>query len=84
MLRRPVRFLSLAATATLAACTPSATPGASAQTPPQVPPQVDSVRLLADLTVLAHDSMEGRGAGTAGNLRARRFLERRLEELPCD
>jgi len=81
MLRRPVRFLSLAAAATLAACTPSATPGASAQTPPQVPPQVDSVRLLADLTVLAHDSMEGRGAGTAGNLRARRFLERRLEEV---
>jgi hypothetical protein len=77
MLRRSVRFLSLATAAGLVACAPPASVRASAQEPPQV----DSLGLLSDLAVLAHDSMEGRGAGTAGNLRARRFLERRLEEV---
>ena len=31
--------------------------------------------------MLAHDSMEGRAAGTLGSLRARHFLERRLAEV---
>lgn len=46
----------------------------------QAAPPLDSLRLLADLAVLAHDSMEGRAVGTLGNLRARHFLERSLEE----
>jgi len=35
---------------------------------------LDSARLLRDLSVLAHDSMEGRAPGTPGSLRARAFL----------
>ncbi|MEQ1855236.1 MAG: M20/M25/M40 family metallo-hydrolase [Longimicrobiales bacterium] len=44
----------------------------------QAPPGVDSVRLLRDLSILAHDSMEGRAPATAGGARARAFLEREL------
>ncbi|MGE0158089.1 MAG: M20/M25/M40 family metallo-hydrolase [Gemmatimonadales bacterium] len=43
-------------------------------------PELDSARLLSDLSVLAHDSMEGRAAGTAGGQRARAFLSRALGE----
>jgi hypothetical protein len=41
---------------------------------------IDSVRMLLDLSVLAHDSMEGRAAGTLGSLRARHFLQDALAE----
>ncbi len=44
----------------------------------QALPVVDSVRLLRDLSVLAHDSMQGRAPGTVGSGRARAFLEREL------
>jgi hypothetical protein len=43
-------------------------------------PALDSARLLADVGVLAHDSMEGRAPGTLGGARARAFLERALRE----
>ena len=43
-------------------------------------PRIDGARLLADLGALAHDSMEGRRAGTAGAERARRFVVRALGE----
>lgn len=43
-------------------------------------PSLDSARLLSDLAVLAHDSMEGRAPGTPGSLRARTFLERALRD----
>jgi hypothetical protein len=51
----------------------------AASTAAQTAP-LDSARVLSDLSVLAHDSMEGRAAGTPGSLRARRFLEQRLAE----
>ncbi len=41
-------------------------------------PLLDSARLVTDLSVLAHDSMEGRRPGTPGSLKARVFLERAL------
>jgi Zn-dependent M28 family amino/carboxypeptidase len=44
----------------------------------QAPQAVDSARLIRDLWVLAHDSMQGRAPGTSGSLRARAFLEREL------
>ncbi|MBM4183183.1 MAG: M28 family peptidase [Gemmatimonadetes bacterium] len=44
----------------------------------QTPTPVDSVRLLRNLSILAHDSMEGRAPGTAGSQRARSFLEREV------
>src|SRR5688572_22664642 len=56
------------------ATTPSA---AAAQPRPEgfgQRPRIDGQRMLADLAVLAHDSLEGRQTGTAGSERARRFL----------
>jgi hypothetical protein len=44
------------------------------------PPAIDSVRLLNTLSVLAHDSMEGRRAGTPGGARARTFVLAMLAE----
>lgn len=89
-----LRRLLLVATASLAACGPwtagdatadaepqtGAVDTAGATTLPAAPPAtaIDSARLLRDLHVLAHDSMEGRAVGTAGNARARAFLERRF------
>jgi hypothetical protein len=46
----------------------------------QLAPALDSARLLLDVGVLAHDSMQGRAPGTPGALRARAFLERALRE----
>jgi Zn-dependent M28 family amino/carboxypeptidase len=51
---------------------------ASDAQPPQEAGTPDSVRLLHDLSVLAHDSMEGRAPGTVGSARARAFLSREL------
>ncbi len=76
MIRPSIRTLGMAAALTLSGATPLAVTLAAAQ----APQQLDSARLLADLAVLAHDSMEGREVGTLGSLRARHFLERRLEE----
>ena len=42
--------------------------------------QVDSVRLMRDLSVLAHDSMAGRATGSPGAERARAFLTSSLRE----
>ena len=41
---------------------------------PATLPALDSARLLADISVLAADSMEGRRVGTPGSARARAFL----------
>lgn len=38
-------------------------------------------RLMPRLRALAHDSMEGRGAGTAGGARGRAFIERELRAM---
>lgn len=45
------------------------------------PVAVDSATLLHDIGVLAHDSMEGRAAGTPGNAKARAFLDRRFAQI---
>jgi hypothetical protein len=74
MLREPIQWPRIAAT--LAFAMTAVAPAAA-----QTPTQVDSVRLMADLAVLAHDSMEGRGTGTQGSQRARRFLEGRMQEV---
>ncbi|MGH7655180.1 MAG: M28 family peptidase [Gemmatimonadaceae bacterium] len=44
-------------------------------------PALDSARLVADLSVLAADSMEGRRFGTPGGARARAFLVRAFGEI---
>jgi Zn-dependent M28 family amino/carboxypeptidase len=71
----PILF-SARSPATLAACLllVSGTVSGQQSTP------IDATRLLADVAVLAHDSMQGRAAGTEGNRRARAFLLRALEE----
>jgi hypothetical protein len=73
-------WLICAAALAVAACAPR---DAALQAIPPTPPAPvapDSVRLLADLGVLAHDSMEGRATGTPGGARARAFLERSFTE----
>ncbi len=42
---------------------------------------VEPSQLMADVEALASDGMEGRGAGTAGGLRAADFVERRFREV---
>ena len=42
---------------------------------------IDVEGLLRDVSVLAHDSMEGRFAGTPGNERARRYIVAQLDSL---
>jgi hypothetical protein len=48
------------------------------------PLAIDSAQLLTDLSVLAADSMEGRGFGTAGGARARAYLLRRMRSIGLD
>jgi len=43
--------------------------------------RIDGELLLRHLSILAHDSMEGRGSGTPGNERARRFLLLELDRM---
>lgn len=61
----------------IGACTP---PGGAVERAAQAPVAIDSARLMHDIGVLAHDSMEGRMVGTPGNARARAFLERSFRE----
>jgi Zn-dependent M28 family amino/carboxypeptidase len=42
---------------------------------------VDTARIMTDVRTLAHDSMQGREAGTEGGARARAFLLRRFQEV---
>jgi hypothetical protein len=51
-------------------------PGTAPSTLPRAGEEtgIDSVLLLTHLAALAHDSMQGREAGTAGGARARRYL----------
>jgi hypothetical protein len=43
--------------------------------------RVDGARIFEDVQVLAHDSLQGRAAGSRGGEMARRYIVRRLEEL---
>ncbi len=43
--------------------------------------QISADGIMADVSVLAADSMEGRGAGTAGEARAVAYIARRFEQL---
>ena len=46
--------------------------------------RIDRDRLLRNLSMLAHDSMEGRRTGTVGNQRARSFLLLRFDAIRLD
>ncbi|HEX2168454.1 MAG TPA: M20/M25/M40 family metallo-hydrolase, partial [Longimicrobiales bacterium] len=61
-----------------AACAPSGTSTGGATGSAVA---IDSVQLMQDISVLAHDSMEGRLVGSPGGARARAFLERSFREL---
>lgn len=59
-----------------AACAPSGSGGGATTVMHPSSAAIDSVQLMYDIGVLAHDSMEGRLVGTAGSQRARTFIER--------
>jgi Zn-dependent M28 family amino/carboxypeptidase len=59
---------------------PAATPAEIAEAERLIEPGF----LLAEVSHLAGDPMEGRGPGTAGDRAARDYLARRLEQLGCE
>jgi hypothetical protein len=65
-------------TATMLACAPQ--PAVLNGSAPAVA-AVDTVQLMRDVSVLAHDSMEGRLVGSPGGERARRYLTQRFTEV---
>ncbi|HEX6910754.1 MAG TPA: M20/M25/M40 family metallo-hydrolase [Longimicrobium sp.] len=67
-----------------AACTQGAAPVSAPPPPPAAPAAGGGVRVedvREQLFALAADSMEGRGTGTAGGMRAAVYLAKRLEAL---
>lgn len=73
---------ALATIATLASCAPaSAQRQTAADSQLAVASAIDTVVLMRRLSALAHDSMEGRGAGTPGGKRGRDYLERELRAI---
>ncbi|HEU5209118.1 MAG TPA: M20/M25/M40 family metallo-hydrolase [Longimicrobiales bacterium] len=72
----PVRHLLLIAVACLAGCTAATSPSSS---PAQ--PAVDETRVRMLLTSLAHDSMQGRRAGTESAAQAARFIAQHMQEI---
>ena len=77
-MRRPL-LLILALTLGLAACRTASVPPVEAPVPVAPVPQA-APQLIADVSMLASDAFEGRGAGTPGGYRAADFVERRFRE----
>lgn len=64
----------------LACAAALAVAGCATLTPATQPPAVSAERLMADVTVLAADDMQGRAIGTEGNRLAREYILRRFAE----
>jgi hypothetical protein len=79
-LRSPATVWTLALVLAAAAC-PA---GEAAPLDLRTDTRIDRERLLRDIQVLAHDSMEGRRPGTAGIERARHFLIPAFQERGLD
>ena len=75
-----MKYFAAAVTASAAVAAGCAPSNGAVATAVQAPAAIDSVRLMQDIGVLAHDSMEGRMVGTPGGARARAFLERSFRE----
>ena len=68
--------------ATLAGCRSTETPGATRTAlPDSITDAISGGQLLADIRILADDSLLGRGPGTLGEDRTVAFLEARFREL---
>ena len=65
----------------IVACAPRGTAEQAAPQTTTINAQIDSVALIRDVSVLSHDSMEGRLVGTPGSAKARAYLERRFREV---
>jgi hypothetical protein len=82
--RTDVRIWVAAALVLGAGCAPQPQPVPQAAVPVAPVAAIDSVTLMRDLGVLAHDSMEGRLVGSPGGERARRFLLERYAEIDME
>jgi hypothetical protein len=80
MLTNTLRSGTLLTFALLTACAAPQQAPPPAQTAAAATP-LDSARLVTDVRVLAHDTMEGRRTGTPGSERARRYLLQRYAEV---
>lgn len=69
-----MKLPALPAVVTMLALAACAAPPQAESPGPGAATAVDSATLMRDISVLAHDSMEGRLVGTPGGERARRFL----------
>ncbi len=69
-----MRGAALLATLALFTCTEAPTRGGADARGAVGGPRLDGARLIHDVGVLAHDSMEGRATATPGSARARRWL----------
>lgn len=82
---RPVLRVAVAAALPLLTIACGRAAGAATvERPPVTPsalPSIDSTRLVGDLFRLAHDSMGGRGVGTAENAKARAWLASEFRRL---
>ncbi len=65
----------------LAACGKGTSTPATQPAPTSAIPAVSAASLKADLTAYSHDSMEGREAGTIGNVRATTFIAAQVKKL---
>jgi hypothetical protein len=72
----PLALVALAACGKGTSTTPATQPA-----PTSAIPAVSAASLKADLTAYAHDSMEGREAGTIGNVRATTFIAAQVKKL---
>src|SRR5919108_5683303 len=86
MRERPISRVSTAgaiAFALAAACARTAEVEPPATLPPEAvgPAAIDSALVIRDISVLAHDSMQGRAVATSGSAKARTFLEARFRAV---
>jgi hypothetical protein len=85
-LRRVARRLALAGVAVLATAAPAATQTSAVRcagnvAPPPAAPPVTAAEICATIAALAHDSLEGRRAGTEGADRAAGWIADRFAEI---
>jgi Zn-dependent M28 family amino/carboxypeptidase len=80
-MRPPIQWTAPLALAALAACGPAGTPRGSVPVPPEAIAAIDTATLMSHIRVLASDSFQGRGPGTAGEEKTVAYLQSQFQSL---